>query len=76
MAGVGIGFGYIVPIATLVKWFPDKRGFITGVAVAGFGAGAVLTALIARQLVTQVDVFPTFAILGIVYLVMVVGAGS
>ncbi len=75
LAGVGIGLGYIVPIATLIKWFPDKRGFITGVAVAGFGAGAVLTALIARALVTRMDVFTTFAILGILYLIMVVGAG-
>ncbi len=75
MAGVGIGLGYIVPIATLVKWFPDKRGFITGVAVAGFGGGAVVTTLIARALVTRMDVFQGFAILGIIYLIMVVGAG-
>jgi MFS transporter, OFA family, oxalate/formate antiporter len=74
MAGIGIGLGYIVPIATLVKWFPDKRGFITGIAVAGFGAGALLTAPIAKQLVQGVGLFPTFAILGILYLVMVVGA--
>jgi len=44
LAGIGLGLGYIVPIATLIKWFPDRRGVITGVAVAGFGAGAVLTA--------------------------------
>ena len=74
MAGIGIGLGYIVPIATLVKWFPDKRGFITGIAVAGFGAGALLTAPIAKQLVQGVGLFPTFAILGVLYLVMVVGA--
>jgi OFA family oxalate/formate antiporter-like MFS transporter len=76
MAGIGIGLGYIVPIATLIKWFPDKRGFITGIAVAGFGAGALVTAPIAKQLVQGVGLFPTFAILGILYLVMVVGAGS
>ena len=75
LAGFGIGLGYIVPIATLVKWFPDRRGFITGVAVAGFGGGAVLTTLIARALVTRMDLFQGFAILGIIYLVMVVGAG-
>ncbi|MDQ3378575.1 MAG: OFA family MFS transporter, partial [Actinomycetota bacterium] len=74
MAGIGIGLGYIVPLATLIKWFPDKRGFITGLAVAGFGAGAVLTAPIAKQLVLGIGVFPTFAILGVIYLVMVVGA--
>jgi MFS transporter, OFA family, oxalate/formate antiporter len=74
MAGIGIGLGYIVPVATLIKWFPDKRGFITGIAVAGFGAGALVTAPIAKQLVSGVGLFPTFAILGILYLVMVVGA--
>jgi MFS transporter, OFA family, oxalate/formate antiporter len=75
MAGIGIGLGYIVPIATLIKWFPDKRGFITGIAVAGFGGGALVTAPIAKQLVQGVGLFPTFAILGVIYLVMVVGAG-
>src|SRR6188508_1816342 len=39
LGGVGLGLGYIVPVATLVKWFPDKRGVITGIAVAGSGAG-------------------------------------
>jgi MFS transporter, OFA family, oxalate/formate antiporter len=74
MAGIGIGLGYIVPVATLIKWFPDKRGFITGIAVAGFGAGALLTAPIAKALVSGVGLFPTFAILGVLYLVMVVAA--
>ncbi len=74
IAGAGIGLGYIVPVATLIKWFPDKRGFITGVAVAGFGGGAFVTALIAKRLVSSVGAFQTFTILGIIYLVMVVGA--
>src|SRR3712207_3936580 len=74
LGGIGIGLGYIVPIATLVKWFPDKRGFITGIAVAGFGGGAFVTAFIAKGLVTSVGVFQTFAILGVIYLIMVVGA--
>jgi MFS transporter, OFA family, oxalate/formate antiporter len=74
IAGAGIGLGYIVPVATLIKWFPDKRGFITGVAVAGFGGGAFVTALVAKSLVSSVGPFRTFTILGIVYLVMVVGA--
>jgi OFA family oxalate/formate antiporter-like MFS transporter len=50
LGGIGLGLGYIVPVATLVKWFPDKRGMITGIAVAGFGAGALLTAPIASRL--------------------------
>src|SRR3712207_340842 len=74
LGGIGIGLGYIVPIATLIKWFPDKRGFITGVAVAGFGAGALVTAPIAKVLTQNMGVFSTFALLGILYLVMVVGA--
>ena len=41
---VGLGLGYIVPVATLIRWFPDRRGMITGLAVAGFGAGALVTA--------------------------------
>ena len=74
IAGAGIGLGYIVPVATLIKWFPDKRGFITGIAVAGFGGGAFVTAFIAKYLVSSVGVFSAFAILGVIYLVMVVGA--
>lgn len=74
LAGIGIGFGYIVPVATLVKWFPDRRGFITGVAVAGFGAGALVTAPIASTLIERVGVLQTFAVLGVIYLIMVSGA--
>jgi OFA family oxalate/formate antiporter-like MFS transporter len=74
VAGIGLGLGYIVPIATLIKWFPDKRGVITGIAVAGFGAGAVVTAPIAKRLIASVGVFETFAILGVIYAVAVIGA--
>ena len=76
MGGVGLGLGYIVPVATLVKWFPDRRGMITGIAVAGFGAGALITAPLATRLVADIGTSGTFAVLGIVYLVAVVGAGS
>ena len=74
IGGAGLGFGYIVPIATLVKWFPDRRGFITGLAVAGFGAGALVTAPLATRLIVQVGVLQTFAILGAAYLVLAAGA--
>lgn len=67
LAGIGLGLGYIVPVATLVKWFPDKRGMITGIAVAGFGAGALVTAPVASRLIVSVGVMKTFAILGIAY---------
>lgn len=71
LGGIGLGLGYIVPVATLVKWFPDKRGMITGLAVAGFGAGALITAPIATRLIASVGVLKTFAILGIGYLIAV-----
>jgi OFA family oxalate/formate antiporter-like MFS transporter len=71
LGGLGLGFGYIVPVATLVKWFPDKRGMITGIAVAGFGAGALITAPIASRLIVTVGVLKTFAILGIAYFIAV-----
>jgi len=76
LGGLGLGLGYIVPVATLVKWFPDRRGFITGLAVAGFGAGALVTAPVAAALIQQVGVLHTLAILGIAYLVMVVAGAS
>jgi OFA family oxalate/formate antiporter-like MFS transporter len=72
--GLGLGLGYIVPVATLVKWFPDRRGMIAGIAVCGFGAGAAVTAPIAKGLISNVGVLTTFAVLGIIYFVMVVGA--
>ncbi len=75
IGGTGLGFGYIVPVAVLLKWFPDKRGLITGIAVGGFGAGALVTAPIAQRLIVSVGVLPTFAYLGVAYLIVVVGAG-
>jgi len=76
LGGFGNGLGYIVPIATLVKWFPDRRGFITGLAVAGFGAGALVTAPIAQQLIVSFGPLKTLAILGVCYLIVVVLGAS
>lgn len=75
IGGIGLGLGYIVPVAVLLKWFPDKRGLMTGVAVGGFGAGALVTAPIAAHLIQSVGVLKTFAYLGAVYLVVSVCAG-
>jgi OFA family oxalate/formate antiporter-like MFS transporter len=75
-SGLGMGLGYIVPLATLIKWFPDKRGMITGLAVAGFGGGAVLTTLLVPGLLKSAGLYPTFIILGIAYLIMVAGAAQ
>lgn len=75
IGGIGLGFGYIVPVAVLVKWFPDRRGLITGVAVGGFGAGALVTAPVATRLIQTVGVLQTFAYLGVAYLLVTVAAG-
>src|SRR6201998_839119 len=75
IGGIGLGFSYIVPVAVLVKWFPDRRGLITGIAVGGFGAGALVTAPVATRLIQSVGVLQTFAYLGIVFLVVTVAAG-
>ena len=76
IGGIGLGLGYIVPVAVLVKWFPDRRGLITGIAVGGFGAGALITAPVATRLIQSVGVLSTFAYLGIAYLVVTIIAGS
>lgn len=72
ISGYGLGFAYIVPIAMLQKWFPDKTGLITGLAVGGFGFGAVLTSPVAQWLIARDPDQPTSAFLplGIGYLAM------
>jgi OFA family oxalate/formate antiporter-like MFS transporter len=65
LGGIGLGLGYIVPVATLIRWFPDKRGMIMGIAVAGFGAGALITAPVALRSISWLGVSQTFTILGI-----------
>lgn len=73
VGGFGRGLAWIVPVATVVKWFPDKRGMITGLAVAGNGVGALLTAPLATALIIEIGVLPTFAILGGGFVVVVIG---
>jgi OFA family oxalate/formate antiporter-like MFS transporter len=75
IGGIGLGLGYIVPVATLVKWFPDRRGLITGIAVGGFGAGALITAPVATRLIQSVGVLSTFAYLGVGYFIVAIIAG-
>jgi len=75
IGGVGLGFSYIVPVAVLVKWFPDRRGLITGIAVGGFGAGALVTAPVASRLVQSMGVLQTFAYLGVTFFIVTVAAG-
>jgi OFA family oxalate/formate antiporter-like MFS transporter len=74
IGGVGLGFAYIVPIFVLVKWFPDRRGLMAGIAVGGFGAGGLITAPIATRLIQSVGVLRTFAYLGIAFLIISVAS--
>ncbi|MFC6765231.1 OFA family MFS transporter [Natrinema soli] len=75
LSGMGIGLGYISPIGTLVEWFPDRRGMATGLAVMGFGAGALLTGPLGNFLLQNYGVAMAFYALGSLYFVlMVIGA--
>src|SRR5512137_506946 len=75
IGGFGIGAAYVCPIATCVKWFPDKRGLITGLAVAGFGAGALIFAPVAKSLIASSGIMVTFMYLGgIFFITVVIGA--
>ncbi|GAE34868.1 oxalate: formate antiporter [Halalkalibacter akibai JCM 9157] len=74
-SGLGLGIGYISPVSTLVKWFPDRRGLATGMAVLGFGSGALVTAPIAANLLGTIGITNTFYLLGVCYFIlMVIGA--
>ena len=72
IGGAGIGAAYVCPLATCVKWFPDMRGLISGIAVAGFGMGGMLFKPIANSLLASVGVSATFMYLGIIYMTFVV----
>jgi len=75
IGGIGCGLGYIAPVSTLVKWFPDRRGMATGMAIMGFGGGAYLAGKWNAVLVNQIGVAKTVALFGAIYLVvMMIGA--
>jgi MFS family permease len=83
VGGIGLGLGYISPVSTLIKWFPDRRGMATGMAIMGFGGGAMIGAPLANILMkhyatpTSVGVWETFVTLGVIYFVfMLIGAFS
>jgi len=76
IGGLGNGFGYVTPIATLIRWFPDKRGLVTGLAVMGFGAGAFFMGKIAPAMVNSIGVAQTFYIWGVIFLILVTGAAQ
>ncbi|SER41822.1 L-lactate MFS transporter [Salipaludibacillus aurantiacus] len=72
IGGMGLGLGYISPVSTLVKWFPDRRGLATGMAVFGFGAGALIASPVAAQLINTAGISATFFILGATFFVLMV----
>jgi MFS family permease len=75
IAGIGCGLGYIAPVSTLVKWFPDRRGMATGMAIMGFGGGAFVAGRLNALLITQVGVANTVLMMsGIYFVVMMIGA--
>jgi MFS family permease len=79
IGGIGLGLGYISPVSTLIKWFPDRRGMATGMAIMGFGGGAMIGAPLADRLMkhfataTSVGVWETFLTLAVVYFVFMLG---
>ena len=81
IGGIGLGLGYISPVSTLIKWFPDRRGMATGMAIMGFGGGAMIGSPLADKLMkyfatpTSVGVWETFLAMAAIYLVfMMIGA--
>ena len=81
IGGIGLGLGYISPVSTLIKWFPDRRGMATGMAIMGFGGGAMIGSPIATMLMgkyatpTDPGVWQTFVTLAVIYSVfMLAGA--
>jgi MFS family permease len=81
LGGIGLGLGYIAPVSTLIKWFPDRPGMATGMAIMGFGGGAMIASPLSVWLMSRfstpehVGVAETFVVLGLIYAVfMLVGA--
>ncbi|HNT33761.1 MAG TPA: MFS transporter [bacterium] len=77
LAGIGVGFAYLVPISTCILWFPNNKGLVTGIAVAGFGGGAALVSRISGYLIQDLafDPFHTFRVLGTCFILAIGVAG-
>ncbi|AKL97248.1 nitrate/nitrite transporter [Clostridium aceticum] len=76
VAGIGVGFAYVCPLSTCVKWFPEKKGFITGIAVGSFGLGSLVFKSIIEFFLDSKGISATFFYLGIIYLVLVVAGAQ
>ena len=79
IGGIGLGLGYISPVSTLIKWFPDRRGMATGMAIMGFGGGAMIGAPLGNILMNffrtpeSVGVWQTFVTMAVIYFVFMMG---
>jgi MFS family permease len=79
IGGIGLGLGYISPVSTLIKWFPDRRGMATGMAIMGFGGGAMIGSPLATMMMnnyrtaTSVGVWETFVTLALIYFIFMLG---
>ncbi|HEP2667005.1 TPA: OFA family MFS transporter [Streptococcus pyogenes] len=76
IGGLGLGAGYITPISTIIKWFPDKRGMATGFAIMRFGFASLLTSPIAQWLIETEGLVATFYLLGLIYLIVMLFASQ
>ncbi|MGO4886858.1 OFA family MFS transporter [Anaerobacillus sp. MEB173] len=76
IGGIGIGTAYVCPLAASVKWFPDKKGLISGMAVAGFGAGGLVFKPLIIYFIESFGVSNTFLYLGMIYFFLVVGGAQ
>jgi len=79
IGGIGLGLGYISPVSTLIKWFPDRRGMATGMAIMGFGGGAMIGSPLAAELMktfatpTDVGAKATLVVMALIYFVFMMG---
>ncbi len=79
VGGMGLGLGYVTPVATVAKWFPDKKGFVTGMVVMGFGLGAMVMSKVLAPLlmaITGGNLVYVFSLLGLFFLVVATGCGA
>ena len=72
IGGIGLGIGYITPVSTLVKWFPEKRGFATGIAIMGFGLASLVAGPLIQFLLQQYGLITTFVTLGLLYMMIMI----
>ena len=78
IGGLGLGLGYVCPLAAVVKWFPDKKGLVSGIAVAGFGAGAFIFTQVGKYIIGASDdgLSNSFLYLGLIFIVMAVAGAQ